>query len=558
MPRAIGAPRRRVVLICGLAATVVATTLAVVRPSPLMREDYRVYDSFVRFAGPVSGPSGITIVDIDERSVSEIGQWPWRRDVIGKLIDRARELGATAVALDILMAEPDRFARSIDAQEVRRDEDPMPAAGSDAALADTIGRGRIVLGYAMTFARDARQSGACLSHPLPLVVSQSPSEREDTVLFKASGAVCNLPQLEQAAAGSGFLNAVPDADGILRRVPLVMEHDGHIYPALGLAAVMGATGARPGSLQMRNAAARALFVDDQPVPVDARGNLLLRYRGQKNAFPYVSAVDVLRGGASAQTLRDTLVFVGATALGVKDVVTTPLDTLVAGVEVHATVADNLLRRNFLRVRTMRCCSRQRRSSCSAISVTYCLHRARRGRVGRPRARVPRVRLGRGVLDVLVGTRLRLTGSADARPALAFGAVSTAAYAREHSKAERASVDLQRSQRLVIQSLLSLTETRDADTGLHSRRTQTFARLLAEKLSTHPRLSRLPDARARRHARESCAAARHRQGWRARPRAAETEHADGRRISPRFRNTVTRPRRDRQGGAAGGRAGRSRC
>ncbi len=486
MPRAIGPFRRRVVVICGLAAAIIATTLAVVRPSPLMREDYRVYDSFVRFGGPVSGTSGIAIVDIDERSLSEIGQWPWRRDVIGRLIDRARELGATAVALDILMAEPDRFARSIDAHDARRDEDPMPAAGPDAALADTIGRGRIVLGYAMTFARDARQSGACLSHPLPLVVSQSPSEREDTALFRASGAVCNLPQLERAAAGSGFLNAVPDADGILRRVPLVMEYDGRVYPALGLAAVMAATGARPGSLQMRNAAAGALIVDDQPIPVDGRGNLLLRYRGQKNAFLYVSAVDVLRGEASAQALRGTLVFVGATALGVKDVVTTPLDTLVAGVEVHATVADNLLRRDFLSRPDYALLLEAAAVFLLAIGVTLvCIWR------GVAASAV----LSFACLIFIWGATFWAfsSGRVFVSPVLptlgvvlAFGAVSTAAYAREHSKAERASVDLLRSQRLVIQSLLSLTETRDADTGRHSRRTQTFARLLAEQLSTHPR------------------------------------------------------------------------
>ena len=486
MPAAIGARRRRVVATCGVAAAVVVTTLAVARPATLMREDYRMYDAFVRFAGPVSDASGIAIVDIDERSVSAIGQWPWRRDVIGRLIGRVREQGATAVVLDILMAEPDRFARSIDAHETRRDEGPMPAAGSDAALADTIQRGRVVLGYAMTFAADGGHSGTCLSHPLPLAVSQRPSEREDQALFRASGAVCNLPQLERAAAGSGFLNAVPDADGILRRVPLLMEYDDRLYPALGLAAVMAATGARPGALQMRNAAAGALIVDDQSIPVDGRANLLLRYRGKKNAFPYVSAVDVLGGGTSAEVFRDTLVFVGATALGVKDVVTTPLDTLVAGVEVHATVADNLLRRNFLSRPDYALVVEAAAVFALAIGLTLvCLWRG--------------VTASAGVAAVSLFLIWGVTfwafsfGRVFVSPVLptlsvvlTFGAVSVAAYASERSRAERAGVELRQSQRLVIQSLLSLTEARDVDTGRHSRRTQIFARLLAEQLSTHPR------------------------------------------------------------------------
>ena len=92
----------------------------------------------------------------------------------------------------------------------------------------------------------------------------------------------------------------------------------------------------------------SLLLDARAVPLDGKSNLLLRYRGPKRTFPYVSAVDVLRGQPGADTFKDKIVLVGTTALGTREVVSTPLDTLFAGVEVQATVADNLLQQDFIR------------------------------------------------------------------------------------------------------------------------------------------------------------------------------------------------------------------
>ena len=153
--------------------------------------------------------------------------------------------------------------------------------------------------------------------------------------------------LAQAAGASGFLNAAPDADGILRRVPLLVELDGRVYPGLALAAVAAATGARDMALRIANVNASRLMIDNWSVPVDGKSNLLLRYRGKKRTFPYLSAADVLTGQMPAGALRGKIVFVGTTALGTRDVVATPLDTLFAGVEVQATVADNLLEQDFI-------------------------------------------------------------------------------------------------------------------------------------------------------------------------------------------------------------------
>ncbi|PYR33049.1 MAG: adenylate/guanylate cyclase domain-containing protein, partial [Acidobacteria bacterium] len=184
-------------------------------------------------------------------------------------------------------------------------------------------------------------------HPVGIAIVQPPDETRYEPLFHATGAVCSLPVLAEAAAASGFLNAAPDSDGILRRVPLLAELDGRVYPGLALAAVAAATGARDMALRIANVNASMLTIDTRTVPVDGKGNLLLRYRGKKRTFPYFSAADVLTDQIPVGALRGKIVFVGTTALGTREVVATPLDTLFAGVEVQATVADNLLEQDFI-------------------------------------------------------------------------------------------------------------------------------------------------------------------------------------------------------------------
>jgi adenylate cyclase len=154
--------------------------------------------------------------------------------------------------------------------------------------------------------------------------------------------------LSAAAGASGFLNAAPDADGILRRVPVVAELEGRVYPSLALAAVAATTSAHDVTLRVANVNAATLAVDTREVPLDGRSNLLARFRGKKGTFPHLSAADVMANRVREAAVRDKIVFVGTTALGTREVVATPLDTLFAGVEVQATIADNLIEQTFIR------------------------------------------------------------------------------------------------------------------------------------------------------------------------------------------------------------------
>ena len=472
-------PRRRLVFLCGVVPVLVVAVLAIYRPAPFARIDDAAYDMVLR-AERTRGPgTNIVIVDVDERSLSAIGQWPWRRDVVGQLVTRLRDAGATVIALDIIFAEPDRHSQ-IGAD---RESPGAAAIAPDAELARILRDGQVILGYALTFDATPHTHRRCVLHPIGIAIVQPPGETTHEPLFHASGAVCNLPRLSEAAAASGFLNAAPDSDGILRRVPLLAELDGRVYPALGVAAVSAATGGRHVALRVSNQNASLLTIDNRTVPLDGKSNMLVRYRGRKGTFPYLSAADVLAGATPAGALRDKIVFVGTTALGTREVVATPLDTLFAGVEVQATVADNLLQQDFIHRSMMG--TTLDSVVVLVVGVAVAVIVAKAGIVaGLLGAAAGVVGLWWGTVWLLSSRGLFVSPLPPTIGVLAgLAAMTLAKFTVERGRANDASRDKTAAQGLMVQALLSLTEVRDAETGRHSRRTQQYARLLAEQLST---------------------------------------------------------------------------
>ena len=160
-----------------------------------------------------------------------------------------------------------------------------------------------------------------------------------------------LPPLAVAAESEGFLNVLPDGDGVIRMVPLLMGWQGKLYPSLALATALLVLQNPPLSLYLSSQGVEQLEFEQHTrktiVPLDPYGQLLINYRGPRHTFPYFSALDLLNNTSKQNFFNEKIVFIGTSASGLADLRTTPLGTNIPGVEIQATVTDNLLQGDFL-------------------------------------------------------------------------------------------------------------------------------------------------------------------------------------------------------------------
>ncbi len=457
------------------AAALLAGAITLARPGVLVNLDRVAQDDAVRHTAPPATSGSVALVAVDEASLAALGQWPWPRDVIGRLVNALHDAGAAAIAFDILFSEPDRLgAPSADADG---------PTSTDAELAAAIARAPVAAGFALTVESSPLSSAASPCVVTPLEPVQHGRGDEDLLahVFRGDGAVCSVPVLSRAARATGIINAAPDADGVLRRLPLLARYDGRIFPTLALAAVHVAR-QQPLVLERRGDGTLRLMVGPQQIMLDAQGGLPLRLRGPGQTYPHIPAADVLAGRVPPGTFTGRVVFVGATALGVRDVVTTALDPRFPGVELHATVADMLLggagsaRPEFADAIEI----------LSAVLAALFASLAVSAAGAAPGAALSAVtglaawfgaRLFFGATGLVLSPVNLLAG-------LTLGTAVSAAWqlARERRRADTEGLRHQQAQRLIVQTLTSLTATRDEDTGRHARRTQEYVRILAQALA----------------------------------------------------------------------------
>ena len=165
-------------------------------------------------------------------------------------------------------------------------------------------------------------------------------------LFHATGATCSISSLGRAASGAGFFNVIPDDDGVLRRVPLLMEYQGKLFPSLSLATLMHARQIKQAVLQTSSGRLESIVLSDISIPVDSKANFLVRYRDARAPISHFSALDIMQDAVARKSIEGKIVFLGASAVGLEEYRTTPLAAAVPGTEIHATIVDNILKKEF--------------------------------------------------------------------------------------------------------------------------------------------------------------------------------------------------------------------
>ncbi len=344
--------------IVALLVLVNALLLRAIDPVGLTRLRDVAFDSFQRIKPRTYHPATpVRIVDIDEAALAEFGQWPWPRTIVARLIDKLTEKGAAVIAFDVVFAEPDRSSISRMVKDLVAFTDPatvqkLAAAiqDNDKVLADAIAHSRVVLGFGF----DPHGGSQA---PKRMFGTAFAGDDPSQFLPVQQGTVKPLAILEAAAKGNGSVNT--DVEGsVIRRVPMLFRVAGQegLFPALSIEALRVAQGASTYVIKSSGASSEMSFgaktgivairTGDIEARTDSRGRLALYDSGHREER-FVSARAVLKDEVPPDKLDGQIVFIGTSAIGLKDLRSTPVDDSAPGVEVHAQLAEQMIEQEFL-------------------------------------------------------------------------------------------------------------------------------------------------------------------------------------------------------------------
>ena len=324
--------------------------------------DNIIYDARLRMTAPGRADPQIVILDIDERSLAEVGRWPWNRALMARLVDKLfDEYGISALGFDVVWAEPDTSSGvsaldALAAAELKGAREFQsayrrlrPRLDFDAAFAASLRNRPVVLGYYLSSEAPAVRANVL---PAPVLPRGALAGR-DVPLTRWSGFTGNLAPYMESAAGAGHFNPIIDDDGVVRRIPLLAEIDGQYYEAFSLALVRmllaleegkrKPPAVQPGFPQSAGGYSRLewLSVGRLTIPVDEQAAALVPYAGRRGTVPYLSLADVLAGRVDAAGLKGKLAIIGASAPGLLDLRSTPVDKVYPGVEIHANLVSGM-------------------------------------------------------------------------------------------------------------------------------------------------------------------------------------------------------------------------
>ncbi|OIR04616.1 adenylate cyclase 1 [mine drainage metagenome] len=345
-------------------------TIGVLHFTSLNRLENFTYDVRLNMLMPRGLDDRIVIIDIDEKSLKEQGRWPWGRnklaDLVNKLFD---DYHVKVLGFDVVFAEKDESSGLKSLEEIKTKylandqafnqalETLKPSLDYDQLFANSLKNRNVVLGYILLTNDKAKETGLLPEASFPV----GSFEGQSVDFVTASGFTANLDVLEKNAKTAGHINSFPDADGISRKVPILIQHEGKAYESLSAAVARialetdqhtklkleaGYADGADAEADQQYSGLEWFQLGQHRIPVDSQLSALIPYRGPQGSFPYVSATDVLTQRVDAKLLENKIVLLGTTAAGLMDLRATPVQNIYAGVETHANMVAGILDNNI--------------------------------------------------------------------------------------------------------------------------------------------------------------------------------------------------------------------
>lgn len=307
----------------------------------------KVFDTFQNLYPREYTNQPVRILDIDDDSLERLGQWPWPRNLMAKIVDRLGQAGAAAIAMDIVFAEPDRTSPqhilSVWNQQEKLGYLLKGLKDHDDMFAESVANAPVIMGFALNHDKNDK-------FPEPKAGFSYAGDDPVSALPAYEGAVVTLPALEKAASGNGAISSTPDEDGILRRVPTVFSLNGKFVPSLFSESLRVAQGSSSyllksvgasdelsvGGLAGVTAVKNGMF----EIPTDSAGTMWVYYT-REAPERYIPVWKLLEDDFDTSQIEGNIIFIGTSAAGLKDIRATPMNATTSGVEVHVQALEQI-------------------------------------------------------------------------------------------------------------------------------------------------------------------------------------------------------------------------
>jgi len=305
--------------------------------------DGTLRDYMFKFRGEEKQNNNVVVIDIDEKSLATLGQWPWSRDDVAQVLINLTNANVASIGMDIIFAEHDRSSP----HKVLGDYN-MSIEGVenyDETLAIVIANSPTILGHQFEFEENKYMKKEPLNVSV-IVVEKNKSFEQEHIL-RAKGTTLNIPIIQDNSYSSGFINNIPDTSGMVRSVPLIIQFEEQMFPSLAMELIRVALGVEKIVINYDEYGVESIQLADFVIPTDKHGRLMINYRGPSKTFKYISALDIYNNDFDPKDIDGKITLIGTSATGLLDLRAIPFDQVFPGVEVHANAIDNIIEEDFL-------------------------------------------------------------------------------------------------------------------------------------------------------------------------------------------------------------------
>ncbi len=318
-------------------------------------------------------PGGeVVIIAIDEKTLDELGRWPFPRSYFADVVDNLNKMGVRALGFDMIFSEPDIYSGISTVDYIKRDgerrgfndpkllefyDETRELLDNDSRLAESLsGTPAVILGYFFHVKQkdilhmsevDIEKNIKSISTSRFRLISYDSEDAKRVTFLRMIAPETNIPIISRAAKGFGYFNVFPDGDGTIRWSPLAVKCRDMLYPSFALELARVYLNAPAPDIYISQDGVYKIVVGDIEIPTNAKGELLINYRGPVRTFPYYSFVDILKGRVDKEKISGRIAIVGTSAVGTYDLRVTPMGSDFPGTEVNATILDNILHKRFI-------------------------------------------------------------------------------------------------------------------------------------------------------------------------------------------------------------------